>query len=498
MNAYFGVGVSCSPAMVKKEQHYRHTLTGIQLALEAQGLGFDKTFDKPKRLLFDFESKLFEAIAILNRNFGPEPSLQFQEFHKKLRASLKCQDYQQALCVENHDDEVQKNLDLLHSLCMAFFTGINIHDFSSRLVRELRGDLEGDQELKNFPIVNLENHFSACHEALEAKVAEFRERGPSYWLRYVKDQINLGFDAFAQGNMPHVLYDVHLEDASGQERKISNLRFGTPTCEDFSSILLGEAEINFEFRGYLEACRKKGLRHLYVNLQNREPKLLWKNESPRSRALEFLQEQYPDVLTVISLSKDSDFYHQINDCEDIKEMKFFKSRLWDQLFSDDDSGSFFPKSLLENRYFDLSSDVEAIIEKVHTDIFNSRAQLDVNFRRDFIEIFYIYLVDYLMTKLSINNFNLTCKDCIDRGGGMSALLYVYYQIRSAHYQGNIDCERLESITFAPALLVRQREIKKERLDRFLSAVNCFIASPQILESLKIHQFDTFLVKNLEG
>ena len=33
-------------------------------------------------------------------------------------------------------------------------------------------------------------------------------------------------------------------------------------------------------------------------------------------------------------------------------------------------------------------DVEAIIEKVHADIFNSRAQLDVNFRRDFIEIFY--------------------------------------------------------------------------------------------------------------
>ena len=60
--------MSCTQALVKKEQHYRHTLTGINLALEEKGVDLSFLDKKSGRPLFDFEHYLFKALKV-NINF---------------------------------------------------------------------------------------------------------------------------------------------------------------------------------------------------------------------------------------------------------------------------------------------------------------------------------------------------------------------------------------------------------------------------------------------
>ncbi|MFT4552474.1 MAG: hypothetical protein ACI9S8_001099 [Chlamydiales bacterium] len=465
-------------AFAKKEQHYRYTLTSFVNSLESSKSDLSVKEGERQRSADDLETILKKVMTSLLNPEGGLPSEQYKKFHSYLRQALNCEEYRQALALKHIDASLSANIDLLHHLCLYFFTGINIHEFCAQLVKDMQ---EGNLLENAVPLQNpadLERDLKQSFTDVKRIVDSQKTYDPSYWWYYVKDQINLGFDPFAQGNLPNVLFKTRYRLENGKEKDVLNIRCGTPTYEDLFSIVCGEAEVNPEFRGYLEACRRFGKKHLYVNLQNRNPRFLWKNEAPRCKAIENLQGDFQDVLTVIGLSKDSPFYMQNDGYIEQNEVDKFKSEFFKQMFEVKVSWFYFPDSLLNDGEIDFREEVANLIEDVHSTLFEGNEMLDRQERLDFIEIVYVLIIELIIFKSGSDFYNTSCKDCIDRAGGMNSLLALSQNLRQMEGDGGIDYKDLAAITFAPAVLVRQREIKFDRLERLISSAKKMIETKE--------------------
>ena len=75
-------------------------------------------------------------------------------------------------------------------------------------------------------------------------------------------------------------------------------------------------------------------------------------------------------------------------------------------------------------------------------------------------------------------YNTSCKDCIDRAGGMNSLIALSHSLRQKEGKPGFHYKDFAAITFAPAVLVRQREIKLERLERMISSAKKMMESKE--------------------
>lgn len=437
-------------------------------ALERRGFQLSELVENKKDLSSEsLKSRLLKAISFLVYPSGRKPSQQFQKFQGAFREVLNCEEYRQTLHLNHLDENLSSSMDFLHKCCICFFAEVEIHLYCRYLVGEVQNRNE-NIEASYLNAEALEKNLEQSFERISKSMAKKFRTGPLYWISYIKDQINLGFDPFSQGNIPSVFFKTKYILPLGKEKTVVNIRSSTPTCEDFFSILFGEAEINPEYRGYLEACKKFSKRHLYINLQDRKTTFLWKNEAPRCFALEKLQYEYPGVVTVVSLSKDSVFYWQEGPYLELKEAENFKREFVHQLFQRD-TGFFFPEDLRLSKSFSFAEDINRIVERVHRDVYAGVLELSKEQRMDFIEIVYAFLIDYLISKVEPDYYNISCKDCIDRGIGMNGLFFFFQYLQQESVSQLFPYEDLEAMIFAPAIFVREREIKRERLGRMISA-----------------------------
>lgn len=468
-----GEGLGCHHLLLKKEQHYRHTLTSIVNSLEESGVDLLSYSSKGASHLGSLRFNLSTALHSLIQTSEGSPSGQFKKFHKHLRRALESEEYKHSFMICNVDSETEEDIEVLHKLCFSFFTGVHVHDFCKRLVREFRGEVQED-----FCSESLEKELVKAHECVKSGVEKQYKFHPFSWAFYVKDQVNLGFDPYAQGNIPHVLFSTQHLRGQSVERSVLNIRCGTPTHEDLFSVLSCHAEVNPECRGYFEACRFLKKRHLYVNLQNRERKFLWKNEAPRCLAIEQLQQEYADVLTLVGLDKDSPFYWQEDEFKDLNLAHALKEEMLEQMFEKKNSGFYLSPFLKESQEF--KEKVACLLDNVHEKVFSSEIELEHRQRKDFIECFYLFFIDFLIQWKEVDFYNVSCKDCIDRAGGMNSLLYFYHYLQSGADIKSFDLEDFNALVFAPALIVRQREIKRQRLDRLIGAAQALIATRNFL------------------
>jgi hypothetical protein len=288
----------------------------------------------------------------------------------------------------------------------------------------------------------------------------------------LQSALSLGFDPIKQSNLPYYLFSLDYKDPNGTTHSFDNLRVGCPTIEPF---MFCSGRTSLEYDALMKDYADKGERHLYINLQNRQPPWVNKtfgihNERVRVKALEDTSQRYQESFLLVTLAKDSSFYNQDGEFEDPKWNNFevFKGYFLSVMFSQKDSAFSFPKGFSGEDFF--LNDLSYLLDELHQEVFFSEKILTLPERKDFIEIFYLRLTYYFLDKVRPKTFNLTCRDCIDRGAASNALL-LFHQSQIEGYSFDKDwLLTFLSCTFVPSFFVRKRVMRPSRFKRLLAAM----------------------------
>lgn len=273
--------------------------------------------------------------------------------------------------------------------------------------------------------------------------------------------LNVGFDPHAATNTPYANFSMQVG-----EREVKNLRFGTPTREGYWY----SASVVPEFRAYLESLKGSGEKHLYINLQNRSEEKWIGSEKGRCNAIESLAEEseLQETFFVATFAQDTPFYKQSGKYQEQGVAKEFKSEFKRQMFDDPKGGFHFSSNLKTGEMQEMLS---SALDDVHAQFFGSREKLTVEERQAFIEIAYSLMTMKLIEISKAGNFNMSCKDAIDRGGKCNSLLFFLAgKLNGVEDTPEFKKEHM-TITHAPALIVKKQAIIHGRKARLLQALN---------------------------
>lgn len=259
------------------------------------------------------------------------------------------------------------------------------------------------------------------------------------------------FDPFLQGNLPS--FEWSLERRG---KKMHMLRMPCPVVQEW----INDAVIIEEFKTFLS--RDESHQHfLFVNFQDRTS---WK-EHARSVAIEELsrQAEFAEVLTVVTLAKDTDFYNQSGNYSRLDEAGEFIGQFKDHL-SDESTGFYFPPQIKKLLFPDF---VDRLLDQIHKTFFDSKKTLTFLERLDFIGLAYHFIELKLIELVKPNYLTLSSKDGLDIGGTSSIGLMALLTLAKGE---PLNSEKVRTLLFGPTILMRERVIHPERFDRLFALV----------------------------
>lgn len=385
----------------------------------------------------------------------------FYDFQMFLREAMQTRDYEKLITYPPKKTDHLSNclVETIHGLCRGLFLHLQ---GQQELIPIIQGLIqEADQErspehLKASEAVHTIWSKLACDYAAMMKLMRHHTNGP---LVKVIDVLQNGdynsFDPLIQENVPNQLFSLF-----NQETKIVNIRIPSPTRQEFIHRVI----IDDEFKGFLRSCLENHSKHLLINLQD---KTSWR-EHFRSAAIEELTScsDFSKCLEVVTLAKDTEFYHQLPPYNQENHADVFIKHLKNQI-KEDDSGFFFPKHIKKALFPQFT---DGVIEHIHRIFFSGKNVLTRENRLDFIEIFYLFLELKLIELIKPDSFSLTCKDGIDTGGAASAFLFIFLKILTEDKFTDVEIEHLNQMLYIPALLNRERVMLPERFNRMISAL----------------------------
>jgi hypothetical protein len=402
----------------------------------------------------DVLDKLKQAGSFLKANITDEIRIDcksnFKSFLETLRTVMTSDAYKS-------DPFIKMMVD---RYCFAMYAHVNISPYTKNLVPKATGinaqdsTLNFADQLKNFTDVydsiSMATHLISPWDYIGQSIK-------GHWTE------SLGLDPNMQGGPPYQKFTLTCKG-----KKAVNIRIPTPTIG---------TEVNSEFKGYLEFLKVSQQKHLYINLQQASKHKAYPGENERSNNLIKLSQEtkYKDVLTVVTLDKNSPFYFQKNEFENMDIAEEFKKKFLERMFSSktSDSGFYFPDRIGDFSKDQLKEWVKTSMDTIHREFFSNTETLDKKKRQNFIELSYNLLISKLLDISNANYYNNSCKDCIDRGGGTSALMAFSIQVLAPE-NTNTSHETNLGLMFADAILVRKRPIVHERMVRALEALEVLL------------------------
>lgn len=386
----------------------------------------------------------------------------FEDFQGFLREALQTDIYRKWITYPPKEGNcfAFDMIDLLHSLCRAFYTHLRgleevsalIHGLVQKAVSDVaREDLEEAQFSEGIP-----NKLHAEYSAM-SKLLKHHPNGPLFKvLEILEEEAYDVFDPILQRNIPNRLYDLYVEN-----RRYAFLRIPAPIHQG----MINKAVVNDEFIGFLRSNPQgRSSKHLLINLQDRTS---WR-EHFRCVALEQLQRHsdLESLLSVATLAIDTDFYHQLNPYHELSDALLFKVQ-FKELLLDENGGYYFPPSVNRGELFSFIDDAFAVI---HGIFFSFKNAILREGRLDFIELFHLLLQLKLIEWSRAETISLTCKDSIDTGEAYSIALFVFLKLINGQEWTDYDWCHLNVMLYAPSVLIRERVMLPERFNRMLSAL----------------------------
>lgn len=385
----------------------------------------------------DFKQFLKEQVVAEKVHLSPFLKEAAQEFINAHKVNKKIETYHHLTSAMRSEIENKPADETLKKLCYKLYTQDLKSSYEKLLIQELR-----IQSLKVVQTMQGE----VFHQFLQSSYDKVAlgwfygdHRGPAL------------YDPRMRGDLPCKIFEVSLKG-----RKIKVLR--TPNVT-FDGIKNGRfhSEVVPEFEGFL----RNQQRHLYVNLMWNKRLACFNHEATRSDAIDSLMLKYPHFVSV-SLDKDSFFYHQILH-ENQSLAVEFKSRFIHQM--ENRQNFRFPYDL------NIKKELEPILNKIHGKFFKYKQKLSQQERKDFIELSYSAIIEYLAQRYKVKTMNVSCKSTVDRGASQLAMFHAYQAHRK---KIPLDKGLITILTFAPALGAKNRAMLFDRFSRMQTTLKYLI------------------------
>lgn len=382
------------------------------------------------------------------RQFSPKSCLMyFSDFQHFLRDLLHSNDYQKFFVYPTQEPFLEHALELVQDLCYQVFS-IDVEN------QELK---QGIEELTELALISEEDFskvLEICYLNLARKLKE-HPNGPVFKaLDLLREEEELSFDPLLQQNLSDL--ETVIKD---ENKEIVLLRLACPTMQDE----IVKAYVVDEFKAYLRECiqRDHESRLLLMNFQN---KTSWV-EHARSKALEELANrgEFSDFFFLVTLNKDTNFYHQIGEYEDVTESALFLTLLEEQI-CEEGGGCNFPRTIDKKL---LHAFIQKIAKKIHEHFFSSQDILSPQDKKNFIELIYAFLELKLIDWLHPTAVLLTSKDGLDVTATTSFALSLLLHYGKNHALTKEQKEKLIFRLFGSTLLYRERAIHQDRFTRVL-------------------------------
>ena len=388
----------------------------------------------------------------------------FTDFHYYLRRALSSQEY--IKYISNPPDSSHRFfhilLNLSHGLSTSFFVRLGNRKEMVAFIRfliEEGGKGSSTQSATHSP-VSIWNNLGDEDEHIRYLLKKY-PNGPLMKAIDVfrADQQLIGFDPFAQENLPGQLYTL-----INDQMHISCLRMPCPVRQEYIS----KAELAEEFYGFLRSIgsEKRGQRHLLINLQDRTS---WQ-EHARCLALEDLQKkaEFAKSLVVVTLPKSGDFYMQSGSYINLNDAKEFINTFKEQIASGEQCGYFLSGAMKSK---EIEEFVSEAMKMIHRYFFGDKDSLLRKNRLDFIEIFYLFFTLKIIDVCKPDTISFTCKDAVDTGAAANAEFYAFIKMMNGLKPWEKDDKDFLSwMLYSSALVLRERAIDNQRLNRMLSAL----------------------------
>lgn len=421
---------------------------------------------------------LMSANRLNQRLYSPVKTCSeyFQDFRNFLREATGNREYVrwQAYPPKNSSKGAFCLYSLIQNLCFELFVNPETLKLLSREVNDL---IACSHEMKNHqgdPVAPLSKQLAKDYASMKHLISKYPKGPLSKVLEYIEKEEFISYDPILQGNIPIRLYTVFI---NGKGADL--IRYPSPTSQEF----IHKCSVVEEYKSFLRRyAESEKAAHVLFNFQD---KTTWKEHS-RSQALENLahSQEFENSLFVITLPKNTDFYHQEGSYGIDNQTDVFIEQCLAQM-SDQSAGFSFPPQL-EKLY--LSGFVKDMMHAIVHVFFEGKNVLSQQQRKNFIEIFYLFLQLKSLEVISPKSFCYCCKDGIDTSLSAGALLFAFLQLLGKEEVSLADKEELNAMLYAIPLIYRERLLLPERFDRMNSVI-------RQVEEVKRHMgFDAFHAK----
>ena len=449
------------------------------------------------KYIFALLTALGLALAFCEASTTPATSLQPQYVNLYESPIYSSSNAQMKRFVETYPSNTLREFSIFNSFYVSinsqFEPSLNSHNkalSNYTLFKHLREALRTSQAGQNPKFIDDFTHWFFTEKDIAAATKEFMEATASlnpefYTAAYLADPerylVNLNEyvnnllkfrenkksavrtkeDNYLHGDYPSKLYTLH-NTKQTQMVRLPNVAHDLELDEKgFTS----KAEVNPEFRNYVQVLARNNKTHFYVNVLSRD-----RNEKVKSREIESLEDDpiTQNGIYVITLDKDhySPFYYQLPPFDTQDKAQLFMEDFLNRM-RQPDGAYYWSKKMERATWFEQ---LALLLQEVHERHFGSREMLTQIERQDFIELTYLKIIDTLAMRFQPDYMNITCKQAVDRGPSLYAL---YYLVDHAK-KGTIgDHERAEFLYFmlAPPLAYHDRGAHSYRVERAQGAAN---------------------------
>lgn len=433
---------------------------------------FNRDTEKQKNheVVVDIRSAIFALILSANpsnSHFDDEEKKTcfdyYNDFFLFLRRALSTREYQRLIAYPPGSENrfACAVLDMIRSLCYAFFVGMKgeiglthpVHEIIAKSLEDISSD-HLTEKAKSNQIWNI----LECDNKALAKHMRSHSNGPLIQvLNAIQEGKNNYYDPAWQHNLPCQLFTLSVDDQS-----IINSRIPCPIHQE----AVNRAFITDEFKAFLYEIKHNAIHshHLVVNFQDRTS---WR-EHARAKAIEDLQfvPDFTENLKVITLAKDTDFYKQGDIYALENHSAVFIESFLDQL-QDESAGYYFPEAIRPHLFPKF---MHHLLDAIHRVFFSEKNVLTRDQRLDFIELAYLFIQLKLIELVKPHSFSLMCKDGVDTSTCANGLLYSFLLLLNQDKIHASDVENLQTILYGPCLLQRERILAPERFNRMIGAL----------------------------
>ncbi len=407
----------------------------------------------------------------------------FADFKFFLREALLNREYQKFLLYSPPASQpfFIDLMELVQSLCFHLFTlGADQLELKMALTELVERHGGIDEKMP------LTEQLKTADEALTETLKK-HPNGPLFKaLDLILEDEERLFDPYMSGNM--TTYEVNIQL---NEHSIHLMRFPCPIIQEF----INQAFITEEFKTYLTGClsRHEKVHHLIINFQDRTS---WK-EHARSAAIEGLgrKAEFAQVLTVVTLAKDTDFYNQMGPYHDLNEAREFIHHFREHL-DDEITGYAFPIGLKKALFPHF---IDSLLATIHQTFFDNKMTFSLRDRLDFIELTYQFVILKLIEIVNPTHLSLISKDSLDIGGTTAAGLIAILSCPKGKIWKKVEIEKFYTLLFGPTLLNRERAVHPERFERLHEMVrlleqkgNFLPAFESLYEQATLHASPQFI------